>query len=178
MKFALLAAMVLSPQMQGGLPSARFVPPYTAHERTVAIQALLRVSRAPHLRRFAAVTPNRPYSGSAHISFWKTSFVLATASGGEAGVNFWNIHNEGHINVGFAAARTTILDCRLVASGSVTYKIFAGTDSEPREQAERTLDNGHLLLAVAPAADISVELWPAPLEAPMGFLGCDLIEVI
>ncbi|HWA91052.1 MAG TPA: hypothetical protein VG889_13520 [Rhizomicrobium sp.] len=172
----MLAAVLLSAQMRGGIAAARFVPPYSQHARAAAVRTLLHLSAAPTLKTIASLSPNRPHSHGAHLSFWKTSFVLGTASGGEAGVNFWNIHDEGHINVGFRARRTTILDCRLIASGPVTYKVYAGPDGAPRAQSDETLKDGHLVISVRAMGDVSVELWPKPVDATMGFLGCDLVE--
>lgn len=175
----LVAATLLSPQMRNGLPGAHDVPVYSRRERTAAAQGLLHLAKPPSLRVFAALTPNHPYAGSgAHLSFWKTSFVLGTKAGGEAGVNFWNIRDQGHINVGFAASWRTLLDCRLIAAGPVTYKVYDGAASVPREQGEKALANGHFLLAVPAGTAISVELWPTPVDAPMGFLGCDLAALL
>jgi hypothetical protein len=179
MMLAALAAALLTPQMRDGIDGARYVPRYSLQQRAAVAQTLMSLPVPPRLHLFATLTPNHPYAaGGAHLSFWKTSFVLGTRSGGEAGVNFWDIHNEGHINVGFRASKTTILDCRLIAAGPVTVKVYAGAANQPREQSEKSLENGHLLLVVPAAADISVELWPAPIDAKMGFLGCDLARPI
>jgi hypothetical protein len=127
-----------------------------------------------------SLTPNAPYSRSgAHLSFWKPSFVLGTRAGGEAGINFWGIHDQGHVNVGFTARQGEpyLLDCRLLATKPVAYKVYAGQDSAPRTEGEIPLKANHFLLAL-PATQgdelISVELWPEPMIATMGFLGCEI----
>ena len=134
----------------------------------------------PSLGPATSLTPNAPFAADgAHLSFWKPAFVLGTASGGEAGFNFWGIYVEGHVNVGLVtkSARRVMLDCRLLSSAKISYKIFIGSGAGPRESAARNLDGGHLLLALPalrPATAVSVEFWPAPAHATLGFLGCDL----
>ncbi len=93
--------------------------------------------------------------------------MIGTPAGGEAGVNFWGIHSGGHINAGFMASGTAeVLDCRIL--GRVLHKLYVGAESEPREQAETPLDDGHLLVvlpAIARGTPVSVELWPVPGDA-------------
>jgi hypothetical protein len=131
-----------------------------------------------------SLTPNTPFGpNEAHLSIWKPSFVLGTASGGEAGINFWGIHNEGHVNIGFrpAAATSYLLDCRLLSAGNITYKIYGGADESPRGHGEAALNDNHFILLVpVSAADdlLSVELWPTPVTEPMGLLGCDVSPVV
>ena len=165
----------ISPQMLGAIATARPVSVYSVAERERAAQ-----TAPPTLGPSVALTPNSPYGwDDAHLSFWKPSFVLGTSSGGEAGINFWGIHNEGHVNVGFrpAAATSYLLDCRLLSAGDITYKVYGGERETLREHGQVTLIDNHLLLLVtasAPGELISVELWPTPVTETMGFLGCDL----
>lgn len=102
--------------------------------------------------------------------------MIGTPAGGEAGVNFWGIHTGGHINAGFTASGAAeVLDCRLL--GRVMQKLYIGIESEPHEQGEAALDDGHLLVALSPIArgtPVSIELWPIPADATMGFLGCEI----
>ncbi|HEX5323779.1 MAG TPA: hypothetical protein VFW40_08335 [Capsulimonadaceae bacterium] len=105
--------------------------------------------------------------------------MIGTPSGGEAGVNFWGIYNQGHVNVGFtpSSAKSVVLDCRLLSTGDITYKVYEGMASEPVSQGAMALYDGHLLLIVPVARrgeSISVELWPTTVESPMGFLGCEI----
>lgn len=180
---ALPAAAQLSPQMRDGIANAKFVPAYSVKRRRQAAQALLKRAMPPALGETASLTPDTPYGpGGAHLSVWKPSFVLGTPSGGEAGFNFWGIHDDGHVNVGFTAraARRYMLDCRLLSAGNITYKTYVGAGDNPRDRGEQTLKDGHLLLLIAaPASDetTSVELWPTPRTSTMGFLGCDLAAI-
>jgi len=173
----------ISPQMRAGIANSAPVAVYSVAERATAAQQALGLSAPPALGAPVSLTPNTPYGlAGAHLSFWKPSFVLGTPSGGEAGVNFWGIHNEGHVNVGFlpAAAMTYLLDCRLLSAGSITWKIYSGESESLREQGKMALSHNHFLLLVHPAAPgepVSVELWPTPLTEPMGLLGCDLSAV-
>jgi hypothetical protein len=174
--FVLAAIAQLTPQMRDGIAGARYIPAYGDDQRTLTVQKLLRLAKLPKLGT-ASLTPNAPLAADgAHLSFWKTSFVLGTPAGGEAGVNFWGIHTGGHINVGFTASgRAAVLDCRVL--GRVVHKLYIDADSEPREQAETPLDDGHLLLVLPPVAlgtPVSVELWPVPADAAMGLLGCEI----
>jgi len=166
----------LTPQMRDGIADAHDVPAYSAEQRIEVIGKLLHLAKQPKLQT-TSLTPNAPIAANgAHLSFWKTSFVIGTTAGGEAGVNFWGIHTGGHINAGFTASGVAeVLDCRLL--GRVMQKLYVGAESEPREQAEAALDDGHLLVALPPIAlgtPLSVELWPVPADATMGFLGCEI----
>jgi hypothetical protein len=74
-----------------------------------------------------------------------------------------------------ASGTAEVLDCRLL--GRVMRKLYISAESEPREQAETPLDDGHLLVvlpAFARGTPVSVELWPVPADATMGFLGCEI----
>lgn len=185
----LLAALLLAApataqdtvEMQHGMPNARLVPLYSPAERTRAVQELLKLASPPALNEPVALSPNAPYApNGARLSFWKPSFVIGTANGGEAGVNFWGKFVEGHVNLGFTAKseKPTVLDCRILSTGSaVGYKIYAGVEGSQRGHGEVALRDGHFLLAVpivATAYPISVELWPSPNHAVLGFFGCDL----
>jgi hypothetical protein len=176
LSLALAAIAQLTPQMRDGVPDARYIQAYTGERRMQIVRKLLHLAKQPKLRT-VSLTPNAPFAANgAHLSFWKTSFVLGTPAGGEAGVNFWGIHTGGHINIGFTAGGTAeVLDCRVL--GHALHKLYVGADSEPREQAETPPDDGHLLLvlpAVARGTPLSVELWPVPTDAPMGLLGCEI----
>lgn len=173
---ALLAAGAgLSPQMRDGIPGSAYVARYAPAERA-------RIA-GRKLGPPVPLTPNAPYGrGGAHLSFWKPSFVLATPEGGEAGVNFWGLYNEGHVNVGFTptAAGPQLLDCRLLSAGGAAYKVYAGAGADPVEAGDLPLRDGHALLVVqatTPDEPISVELWPSPMTATFGFLGCDLSAI-
>jgi acetyl esterase/lipase len=172
----------LSPQMRTGIASARPVPVYSASERANAVQTLLKQATPPVLGAPVSLTPNMASAqNGAHLSFWKPSFVLGTPGGGEAGINFWGVHNEGHVNVGFTAnaAKSHVLDCRLLSAGAITYKVYAGASS-PRDSGVTTLNDNHFMLIVpasSPGASISVELWPTPTAETLGFLGCDLSTI-
>lgn len=83
------------------------------------------------------------------------------------------------MNVGFTAEAATsyLLDCRLLSAGSITYKVYDGTDERLREHGQSALIDDHFMLLVSaskPGDVISVELWPTPVTETMGFLGCDL----
>jgi len=168
-------------EMQHGLPSARFVPAYAIGQRGRAVQRAMALSAQPMLGATVSLTPDAPYAADgSHLSFWKPSFVIGTASGGEAGINFWGKHQDGHMNVAFAARNAVVLDCRMLSAGSITYKIYAGDGAMPREQGVRPLRDGHLLLMIAaPTAGdpLSVELWPTPDTQPVGIFGCDISAV-
>jgi hypothetical protein len=174
--FALAVIAQLTPQMRDGISDAHYVPAYTSKERVQIVKCLLHLAEAPTLETIS-VTPNAPFAtNGAHLSFWKTSFVLGTPAGGEAGVNFWGIHTSGHINVGFTASgRTAVLDCRVL--GRVMHRLYVGTGSELRALAETRRDDGHFLLVlprVRRGTPVSVELWPVPADATMGLLGCEI----
>ena len=184
LRHVLLASVVsaqISPQMRDGIAGAKFVPAYSPVQRAAQVRKLLNMPSLPALGAPVSLTPNAPYGPHGeHLSLWKTSFVLGTADGGEAGVNFWGIHDEGHINFGFTAKSATLymLDCRLLSAGRITYKIFAGTAPEPYAQKAAPLNEGHLLVAIATSGGpVSVELWPTPRTEPLGFLGCELSAV-
>jgi hypothetical protein len=173
---ALAAIIQLTPQMRAGISGARYVAVYSNEQRAEVMHKMLHVPKTSVVTRIS-LTPNAPSAGvGTHLSFWKTSFVLGTAVGGEAGVNFWGIHTGGHINIGFiASGLPTVLDCRVL--GRVTEKLYVGAESKPREQFEAPLDNGHLLFVLPDLAretPVSVELWPKPSDAAMGFLGCEI----
>jgi endo-1,4-beta-xylanase len=173
----------ISPQMRAGIANAGPVAVYSVAERAKAAQQALGLTTLPTLSTPISLTPNSPYGrGGAHLSFWKPSFVLGTAGGGEAGVNFWGIHTEGHVNVGFLStgASSFLLDCRLLSGGHITYKVFTGEGESPREHGEAALRENHFILlvpAAPPEGLVSVELWPTPVTEPMGLLGCDLSAV-
>ena len=169
--------------MQAGIPTARPVPVYTAAERQAAAQRALHLPAPPKLGTPISLTPNAPYGpDGAHLSVWKPSFVVGTASGGEIGVNFWGIHNEGHVNVGFTPSGASyLLDCRLLSAREITWKVYSGPNESAREHGQSALSDNHLLLMVPtpqPGELTSVELWPTPLTEPMGLLGCDLSVVL
>jgi hypothetical protein len=171
-------------QLHSAFPDADPVPAYSPAERASAFQGLLKSSAPPTLGTAVAVTPNTPYSSDGtHLDFWKTSFVLGTPHGGEAGVGFWGMQNGGHINIGFKTGtlKTYALDCRLLSAGAIHYKVFMGTSATPNPQGESVLAHNHLLLIVpTPEAGqtMLVELWPTRDAAPMGFLGCDLSSIV
>ncbi|HWZ29343.1 MAG TPA: alpha/beta hydrolase, partial [Gemmatimonadales bacterium] len=173
----------LTSQMRDGISGARPVPRYSNADRASAAQRVLGLASPPVLGATVTLTPDAPYAWSgAHLSFWKPSFVLGTPAGGEGGVNFWGIHNEGHVNVGFTASVGTryLLDCRLLTAGKVTYKIYDGGAEQLRDSSQAGLADGHLFLMVgaSPAGGtVSVELWPTPVTEPLGFLGCDVSAV-
>ena len=170
-------------QLRSAFPEAGDVPNYSPTERATAFQRLMKMDRSPKLGAPVTVNPNAPFAADGtHLDFWKTSFVLGTVRGGEAGVNFWGMHNGGHINVGFqaSAARSYALDCRMLSAGAIKYKVFTGSGAEPDPQGESLLVNNHLLLVVhspEKGATVLVELWPTTDSAPMGFLGCDLSAI-
>jgi endo-1,4-beta-xylanase len=177
------AATGVSSQMRDGIPGAGPVAVYTAAERAAAAQEALGLAAPPTLGTPVSLTPDAPYArGGAHLSFWKPSFVMGTAGGGEAGVNFWGIHTEGHVNVGFASKGATeyLLDCRLLSAGKITYKIYSGAGESLQKRGAVALNHNHFLLLVptpTPDEPVSVELWPTPVTEPMGLLGCDLSAV-
>lgn len=178
-----VAAQLISVQMRDGIPTASFVAPYSSSERAKAVQSILKTASPPTLAEPISLTPNAPYAnGGAHLSFWKPSFVLGTAAGGETGVNFWSIHNQGHINVGFTPTRvkSTFVDCRLLSTAPITYKVFSGAGSAPISAGESALDRGHFLLVLpgsGSGGSVSLELWPTPDTTTMGFLGCELSTI-
>jgi len=170
----------VSASMAKEIPGARDVPAYTPAERAEAAQEAMKLSAPPVLDSAVSLTPNAPFAANgSHLSLWKPSYVIGTASGGEAGVNFWGIYNGGHVNVGYAVKpeKSALLDCRMISSAPVTYKIYAGEGSTPRAEGRLALHDGHFLLTVPPAGAgeaVSVELWPATPTTPVGFFGCEL----
>ena len=173
------AAAQLSASMTRQIPSAQYVPRYTLAERAAAVQTTMHLPRPPMLDATVSLTPNAPYwRDGSHLSFWKPSYVIGTDAGGEAGVNFWNIYNGGHVNIGFAStsAAPKVLDCRMISAAPVAYKVYTGQRSHPDSEGRLPLHEGHFLLTVpaTKAGDqVSVELWPATATTPVGFLGCE-----
>ena len=174
------AGAQLSEQMRSAFPDARPVTPYSSEQVALTIQKILKLAAPPSLSTPIALTPDAPYSREgSHLSFWKPAFLLGTAAGGEAGINFWNIYHEGHVNVGFAAVsgQSVLMDCRLYSAGNIAYKIYSGEGGALSSQGELKISDGHVLLLVPNGAGtglVSVELWPNPVQALMGFLGCNL----
>lgn len=169
-------------QLRSAFPHAGHLAAYSASERAAAFQRLLHLTNLPVLGTPVSVTPSSPYAADGtHLAFWKPSFVLGTAQGGEAGVNFWGLHNDGHVNIAFTTgtAKTYALDCRLLSAGQITYKVYVGKSTTPDPQRKTALIENHLLLVVpAPAGKpMLVEMWPEPTTAVMGFLGCDLSTI-
>jgi hypothetical protein len=173
-------AAPLSEQLRAGFPGASPVPDYSAAQITQALQKLLSLTTPPTLGEAVSVTPNAPYAADGtHLSFWKPAFLLGTAGSGEAGFNFWDLYNEGHVGVGITrrADAAALLDCRLYSSGNVAYKIYSGDQGAFTAQGELKVKAGHalLLLPALPRAEpVAVELWPNPAHALMGFFGCTL----
>jgi acetyl esterase/lipase len=173
----------LSEPMRGGFPGTQPIAAYSHEQLSAAAQTRLALPSPPTLLRLATLTPNVPFAaGGAHLSFWKPSFILGNADGGEAGVNFWNLYNAGHINVGFVASGSaaTLMDCRLLSNGDIRYRIYAGDSAAAASHGQMPLADGHLLLPIAasmPHGEVSVELWPAAPHARVGFFGCDLWRV-
>ncbi|MGH8252651.1 MAG: alpha/beta hydrolase [Steroidobacteraceae bacterium] len=172
-------APTLSEQMRAAFPGAAPVAALSAPEIAQVLRKLLSNTATPTVGEPQVVSPNEPYSpGGAHLSFWKPAFLLGTAGGGEAGFNFWNLYNEGHVNVGFTrhADAPLLLDCRMYSSGNVAFKIYAGDAGALTAHGELAATDGHalLLLASAHAGPASVELWPNPAQALLGFFGCAL----
>ena len=177
---ALVALASLTSQMQGAFPQAHYVPRYSESDRAPAAKNALGLSTPPTLGPPTSLTPNAPFADDgAHLSFWKTSFVLGTADGGEAGANFWNIRVGGHINVGYVAKKgePVLFDCRLYSAEGVSVKLYAGRIAQ---EADKDLRDGHLFFlapAFAAGTEVSLEIWPRPADAEMGFLGCDIEAV-
>jgi hypothetical protein len=170
----------VSPTMRTGVPDAVYVGRYAPDARAAAVQAALGLADRPRLGEPSELTPNQPYaSDGARLNFWKPAFVIGTRDGGEAGVNFWGLYDEGHINVVLPAAPqdVRVLDCRFVSSGPLSVKIYAGEGSAPIWSGAVASREGHFILAV-PRMDAGhetlVEFWPAPAKAPVGFFGCDV----
>jgi len=180
---ALVAPALAAPlgeQMRAGFPGAGPVADFSAPQITRALQKLLSLGVPPTLGVAVSVTPNAPYAADGmHLSFWKPAFLLGTAGTGEAGFNFWDLYNEGHIGVGITRRPdvAALLDCRLYSSGNIAYKIYSGDEGAFTGQGELKVLDGHvlLLLPARPRVEpVSVELWPNPAHALMGFFGCTL----
>jgi acetyl esterase/lipase len=176
-------AASISEQMRRGIPGAQPIALYSDAQLAAAAQAMLQQSSAPTLAKSAALTPDLPFAaGGAHLSFWKPSFIVGSAHGGEAGINFWNLYLGGHVNVGFVASGSaaTLLDCRVLSTAKIGYRIYAGDSATLASRGQLALANGHLLLLLpgrVPDGEVSVELWPSPPHARVGFFGCDLWRV-
>lgn len=175
-----VSAAPLSEQMRAAFPGAAPVADYNPAQITKLLQKLLAPEIAPAVGEPTTVSPNAPSAANGtHLSFWKPAFLLGTAGGGEAGFNFWNLYNEGHVNIGFTRQRdvSMLLDCQLYSSGNVAFKVYAGDEGALSAQGELKLTNGHVLLLL-PARDrkepVSVELWPNPAHSLLGFFGCTL----
>jgi hypothetical protein len=164
-----------------GVPGAKFVPVLSNAQRVTALAHLLKSSSPPVSGATTSLTPNAPYaSDGSHLSFWKPSFVIGTADGGEAGINFWGKYQEGHMNVALRTGRTTqtLLDCRVVTTGHLAYKIYGGERGELRGEGEIMPDDNHAFLLLPGTGEaLSVELWPAPQTQPLGILGCEISAV-
>ncbi len=173
----------LSPFMKAGIANAVFVDRYTPEARAAAAQSVLHLAAPPKLGVAISLTPNKPYADEgAALNVWKPSFVLGTEAGGEIGINFWGLHNDGHINLGFTPRSTSarLLDCRLLSAGAITYKVYENAAATPAVEAQASLVDHHLLLTVPAAAvdkPVLVELWPTPATEVVGFFGCDLSEI-
>lgn len=167
-------------EMQHGLDGARFVPEYSVAERTQAMDTAFGIKQVFHVT--ASLTPNTPYAADgSHLSFWKPSFVIGTANGGEVGINYWGKFQEGHVNVAFTPTSSiAALDCRMISAGHIGYKLYGGNASSPEAQGDVALRDGHMLLMLprlAASVPVSVELWPMPGTATVGFFGCDIAAV-
>ncbi|MES1158441.1 MAG: hypothetical protein ABUL42_00955 [Terricaulis silvestris] len=174
------SAQQLSRFMSDGIPGASYVARYSPSERAVAARAALGLPAMPRLHLETTLSPNAPYaSNGARMHAWKPSFDIGTEAGGEIGVNFWNLHTEGHVNVGFTPHDTKprLLDCRFVGATPITYKIYRGVGENADGQGQVALAGGHFFLMVPSTTAnelISVELWPTPVEGSYGLLGCDI----
>ena len=180
---ALPAMAEVSAAMRTGIPDAAYVERYSPNDRAAAAQAVLHLSAPPHLGASVLLAPDQPYApdGSA-LNIWKPSFVLGTRDGGEAGVNFWGVHDEGHINVAFTPAdtKTRLIDCRFLSEGPITYKVYSGGGDKPSVEQPVALVAHHLLIAVPVEQanrPILVEFWPTPTTQVVGFFGCDLASM-
>lgn len=174
----------ISSAMRSEIPDATFVARYTPAERALAMQAQWHLARSPRLGPAISLSPNHPYADTdqAALNIWKPSFVLGTRDGGEAGINFWGLHNEGHINLAFTphTTRTRVLDCRFLSAGKITYKIYKAGADKSAVEGQVELSDHHFLLAVpveAANTPILVEMWPTPTPQVVGFFGCDLSEM-
>jgi acetyl esterase/lipase len=174
------AAPVLSEQMRAAFPGAVPATTFGAPEITQILRKLLPGTATPTVGDAQVVSPNEPHApGGVHLSFWKPAFLLGTPGSGEAGFNFWNLYNEGHVNVGFTrrADAPLLLDCRMYSSGNVAFKVYAGDAGALTAHGELAPADGHAMLllpASSHGGPVSVELWPNPAHALMGFFGCAL----
>ncbi len=175
---AALAGPSVSQAMRSDLPDAAYVARYTPAQRLKAAQGALHMSARFKPGPAISLTPNQPYVGGARLEIWRPAFVLGTAYGGEAGFNFWGLHNQGHINIGFTSTRheVRLLDCRIVSPEPVHYKLYSTKDT-PDTEGDISLADGHLFLLL-PAVPVGqpalIELWPQSETAVMGVFGCDL----
>jgi hypothetical protein len=175
---AAVAAPSVSNAMRSDIPDAQYIPRYTIVQKTAAARQAINLSSAYKLRPAIFVTPNQPYASNIRLEIWHPSFVLGTADGGEAGVNFWGQHNKGHINIGLNSPSydVRLLDCRILSPEPVHYKLYTNKDT-PDTEGDVTLADGHLFLllpAIAQNQPGLIELWPQSETAVMGFFGCDL----
>ena len=173
----------VSAAMRTAIPDAVYVARYSPADRAAAAQVALHLAALPHLGAAVSLTPDQPYApDGAALNIWKPSFVLGTVDGGEAGVNFWGVHDDGHINVAFTPpdTKTRLIDCRFLSDGPITYKVYSGGGDKPSVEQPVALMMHHLLVAVAvEQADrpILVEFWPTPTSQVVGFFGCDLASM-
>lgn len=178
LKVAAAAAPALSEPMRSAFPGAVPIAPFDARQIAKILQETLPDLSTPAVGMPQLVSPNAPQSADGmRLSFWKPAFLLGTSTGGEAGINFWNLYNEGHVNVGFRreAGVPLLLDCRMYSSGNVAYKVYSGEKGALTGHGELDIRNGHALLplpAQGRAESVSVELWPNPSHALLGFFGC------
>ena len=159
---AAVAAPSVSNAMRSDIPDAQYIGRYTTAERLQAARQVLHISATYKLGPAISLTPNQPYTDNAHLDMWHPAFVLGTANGGEAGVNFWGQHDKGHINVGFRSPSydVRLLDCRILSAEPIHYKLFTNKDT-PDKEDDTPLANGHLLLllpAIAEGQSALVEL--------------------
>ena len=174
----------VSSAMRSEIPDAVFVARYTPQARALAVQTAWHLAKPPRLGAPASLTPNHLYADTdqAALNIWKPAFVLGTQDGGEVGINFWGLHNEGHINLAFTphTSQTRALDCRFLSAGAITYKIYREGADTPMAEGQVELADHHLLLAVpieAANMPVLVEMWPTPTTQVVGFFGCDLSEM-
>ncbi len=173
-------AAQLSSFMREGIPGSAYASRLPDAQRAAAVRKALNLPSTPTLALSVSLTPDAPYApDGSHLSFWKASYVIGTADGGEAAVNFWGAHDNGHVNIGLApmSAPFRLIDCRLLTTAKLAYKVYAGENGKLTSQGDLPLSGGHALLllpASTTGQPVSVEIWPSPDTAPMGFLGCDV----
>jgi hypothetical protein len=171
-------------QLSSVFKDAKPVLVYSPAERAAAFQDLMHLPSQPRLGTPVSVTPNAPYAlDGTRLYFWKPSFLIGTPSAGEAGVNFWGLYNDGHVNISFTAgsAKSYALDCRILSNGPITHKFFGDSREASISQGDTNLGKNHLLLVVPTStvgASMLVEMWPSPTTAVVGFLGCDLSPIL